>query len=143
MKNTLIADTGYWYALFNNRDRHHQRVVEYTSRCNKNLITTWPVITETCYMLSSRHSIMASIRFLELGATEMFTVFQLEQEHMLRASMLMQKYADLPMDLADASLVILAEELGHGRILSTDQRDFRTYRWKNHQPFENLLLPDS
>lgn len=40
-------------------------------------------------------------------------------------------------------LVILAEELGHGRILSTDQRDFRTYRWKNHNPFQNLLLPDS
>lgn len=37
---------------------------------------------------------------------------------------------------------LLAEALGHGRILSIDQRDFRTYRWKNHQPFENLLLPD-
>jgi predicted nucleic acid-binding protein len=52
----------------------------------------------------------------------------------------MQKYADLPMDLAVASLVILAEELGHGRKLSTDQRDFKTYRWKNHKPFQNLLL---
>ena len=142
MKNTLIADTGYWYALLNNRDSHHQRVVDFTSSCNKNLITTWPVITETCYLLSSRSSISAARRFLELGATEMFTVFQLEQEHMLRASLLMQKYADLPMDLADASIVILAEELGHGRILSTDQRDFNTYRWKNHEPFENLLLPD-
>ena len=57
--------------------------------------------------------------------------------------MLIKKYADLPMDLADASLVILAEELGHGRILSTDLRYFRTYRWKNHNPFQNLLLPDS
>jgi hypothetical protein len=55
---------------------------------------------------------------------------------------LMQKYADLPMDLADASLVILAEELGHGRIFSTDQRDFKAYRWKNHKPFQNLLLPE-
>lgn len=43
------------------------------------------------------------------------------------------------MDLADASLVLLAEELGHGRIVSTDKRDFRTYRWKNHEPFTNLL----
>ena len=41
-----------------------------------------------------------------------------------------------------AYLVILASELGHGRILSTDQRDFHCYRWKNHPPFENLLLPD-
>jgi uncharacterized protein len=51
----------------------------------------------------------------------------------------MQQYANLPMDLADASLVILAEELGHGRILSVDYRDFNTYRWKNNQPFQNLF----
>ena len=38
---------------------------------------------------------------------------------------LMSQYSDLPMDLADASLVVLAEYLGHGRILSVDQRDFR------------------
>jgi len=53
----------------------------------------------------------------------------------------MEKYADLPMDLADASLVILAGHLGHGRILSTDQRDFQAYRWKQREPFRNLLLP--
>ncbi len=53
----------------------------------------------------------------------------------------MQRYVDLPMDLADASLVILAEERGSGRILSTDERDFATYRWKNHKPFKNVLLP--
>ncbi|HMJ53545.1 MAG TPA: hypothetical protein VK540_15770 [Polyangiaceae bacterium] len=51
----------------------------------------------------------------------------------------MTKYRDLPMDLADASLVILAEELGSGRILSTDKRDFGGYRWKNRKPFRNLL----
>ncbi|MEC8434908.1 MAG: hypothetical protein VXZ27_03640 [SAR324 cluster bacterium] len=45
------------------------------------------------------------------------------------------------MDLADASLVLLAEHLGHGRIVSTDERDFQTYRWKQHHPFTNLLLP--
>jgi hypothetical protein len=43
------------------------------------------------------------------------------------------------MDLADASLVLLAEELGSGRIVSTDQRDFNAYRWKHREPFENLL----
>ncbi|MEI6446196.1 MAG: hypothetical protein WCO29_24485 [Nostocales cyanobacterium ELA583] len=52
----------------------------------------------------------------------------------------MEKYANLPMDLADASLVILAEHLGHGRIFSVDQRDFNTYRWKQNYPFENLLF---
>jgi hypothetical protein len=56
-----------------------------------------------------------------------------------RSAPLMRRYATLPMDLADASLVLLAEHLGHGRILSTDERDFRTYRWKNRKPFHNLL----
>lgn len=41
--------------------------------------------------------------------------------------------------LADASLVVLAEEIGHGRILTTDTRDFQTYRWKERRPFQNLL----
>ena len=65
----------------------------------------------------------------------------MESGHLVRIRQLMNKHAELPMDLADASLVILAEELGHGRILSTDLRDFRSYRWKNNQPFENLQLP--
>jgi predicted nucleic acid-binding protein len=53
---------------------------------------------------------------------------------------LLEKYAALSMDLADATLVLLAEWLGHGRILSVDRRDFDAFRWKNRHPFENLLL---
>jgi predicted nucleic acid-binding protein len=47
------------------------------------------------------------------------------------------------MDLADASLVLLAEEFGEGRIVSTDERDFHAYRWKSHHQFSNLLLIQS
>ena len=43
------------------------------------------------------------------------------------------------MDLADASLVIMAEALGEGRIVSTDERDFHTYRSNNQRPFSNFL----
>lgn len=52
----------------------------------------------------------------------------------------MDTYHALPMDLADGSLVILAEELGSRRSFSTDQRDFHTYRWKAQKPFRNLLV---
>jgi len=76
------------------------------------------------------------IRKITLG---MVKVFDLEQTHYPRIEQLMEKYRDLPMDLADASLVILAEELGQGRILSVDYRDFNTYRWKNTEPFNNLF----
>lgn len=52
---------------------------------------------------------------------------------------LMKKYADLPMDLADASLVVLAEEIKEDRILTTDFRDFNIYRWQDNKKF-NILL---
>lgn len=71
-----------------------------------------------------------------------FDLFTLERQHAPRITSLMQQYAELPMDLAHASLVILAEDLGHGRILSTDQRNFNKYRWKQRQPFRNLLLEE-
>ncbi|NDJ24733.1 hypothetical protein GS682_24430 [Nostoc sp. B(2019)] len=53
---------------------------------------------------------------------------------------LMEKYADLPMNMADASLIVLAEYLRHGRILTVNQRDFSTYRLNNNHPFKNLLM---
>jgi predicted nucleic acid-binding protein len=45
------------------------------------------------------------------------------------------------MDFADALMVILAEHLGHGRVVSTDQRDFGVYRWKSQYSFDILLKP--
>ncbi|MEZ5672174.1 MAG: hypothetical protein R3E08_07200 [Thiotrichaceae bacterium] len=69
-----------------------------------------------------------------------FQIFEITSVHRRRITELMQKYIDLPMDFADASLVILAEEIGDRRILSTDKRDFTTYRWKQNQPFQNLLM---
>ena len=67
-------------------------------------------------------------------------IFDLSVSDLPRLEALMQKYRDLPMDLANASLVVLAEELGSGRILSTGPRDFGAYRFKSRRPFENLLL---
>ena len=142
MTNTLIADTGFWYALINKTDKYHPVAMTFMSTCRKKLITTWPVITETCYLLQSRHGIKATQQFLKMGSLALFETFSLSHSQMPEIALLMEKYADLPMDLADASLVILAANLGHGQILSTDQRDFRAYRWKNREPFQNLLLPD-
>jgi uncharacterized protein len=51
---------------------------------------------------------------------------------------LMKKYADVPMDLADACLVDLATQTGRGRILTLDS-DFKIYRWGRNRAFEMLL----
>ena len=58
----------------------------------------------------------------------LFVTYEFRPEQLLRMIGLMQKYADVPMDLADASLGVLVEALGHGRIFFTDMRDFKTYR---------------
>ncbi|NCA90400.1 MAG: PIN domain-containing protein [Gammaproteobacteria bacterium] len=135
----IIADTGFWLALANRRDRWHQAATAWLAQSREGLITTWPVATETCHLLLSRvgeHAQRAFIQSLRDGAAELFSI---EHKHLPRIAELMGQYADLPMDLADASLVVLAEALGHGRILSTDERDFHTYRWKRHAPFDNQL----
>jgi predicted nucleic acid-binding protein len=84
----------------------------------------------------------ALFKFIESGTRGAFELFELQPRHFPTLLKLMQKYRDLPMDLADASLVVAAEELGSGRILSTDRRDFGAHRWKNRRPFKNLLAID-
>lgn len=135
----IIADTGFWLALANRGDHHHEAARQALSKLSEPLITTWPVLTETCHLLASRLGADAAIRFVRSARDGALELFALEASHFPRIELLMNKYRDLPMDLADASLVVLAEELGSGRILSTDRRDFRTYRWKNRKPFRNLL----
>jgi len=135
----IIADTGFWLALANVRDRHHGLARKALSSLREPLVTTWPVLTETCHLLAARLGARVAQEFIIRGARGAFELFRLEPNHLPRVVELMRKYEDLPMDLADASLVILAEELGSGRILSTDARDFHTYRWKNRRPFRNLL----
>lgn len=138
----VIVDTGFWLALADRSDRLHSRAQAGLSKIKEPLISTWPVLTETCHLLASRLGVASRQAFIRSYAEGAFEVFELRREHAPRIAALMEKYADLPMDLADASLVILAEHLGHGRILSTDRRDFRSYRWKQRQPFVNLLLGD-
>jgi predicted nucleic acid-binding protein len=135
----IIADTGYWLALANVCDRHHHAAKQALSGLREPLITTWPVMTETCHLLAARLGAIAHERFVESALRGAFAIFALQPSHLPRILELLKKYRDLPMDLADASLVILAEELGSGKILSTDSRDFGAYRWKNRKPFRNLL----
>ena len=135
----ILADTGFWLALANSRDRYHAIATRTLAGLSEALITTWPVLTEACHLMVARLGPMAAERLMTSGARGAFQIFELERSHLPRVAELMAKYRDLPMDLADASLVILAESIGSGRILSTDKRDFGTYRWKNRKPFRNLL----
>ena len=136
----IIADAGFFYALIDRRDAWHSRAVSALDTQAEGWITTWPVLTEATHLLMrwiGPDAVQALLREVADGA---IAVWSWPLAHTERMVQLMARYASLPMDLADASLVLLAEELGHGRILTTDARDFGAYRFKSQQPFQNLLL---
>lgn len=135
----IIVDTGFWVALANKNDNYHEAAQRTFNQYNEDLITTWCVITETCYFLQTRGGIQASINFIDAMSKGLFQIFDVKHFHIPRIKDLMNKYKNVPMDLADASIVILAEEYQIGRIFSLDFRDFQIYRWNERYVFENLL----
>lgn len=136
----VIADTGYWVALLSREDKNHALAQAASLRFeDEGFITTHAVIAEACHMLAQWSRPERAYGFLEILAENEVEIFEIANDALLPMARLMRKYKNLPMDYADATLILLAEELKHGRILTTDRRDFGTYRWKNHYPFESLL----
>jgi uncharacterized protein len=136
----LIIDSGFLIALLNKKDQYHRKAsLQIRSFSTRKWISTWAIITEASHILAREQAFHALQRILNLFENGGLALFHIEIHHIPRLKELLEKYQDLPIDLADASLILLAEDLGHGDILSTDMRDFRTYRWKNHNPFSNLF----
>ena len=136
----IIVDTGFWVALANKNDNYHEAVKKTFAKYNEPLITTWCVVTENCYFLQSRRGVEGAITFINAMSKGLFEVFEMKNNDVLRIRELMTKYKDLPMDLADASLVVLAEKCQTGRILSLDIKDFSIYQWGNNNYFDNLFI---
>jgi uncharacterized protein len=136
----IAVDAGFIYALIDPKDAWHARAAALThTAASEGWITTWPALTEASHLLAHRMGVAFSAALMDDVADGTLTLWQLPADAATRMATLMRKYASLPMDLADATLLLLAEHLGHGRILSTDMRDFGAYRWKNRKPFKNLL----
>lgn len=135
----IAVDTGFLYALADRSDAWHQRALAQVNTAQEGWLTTWSVLTETTHLLQRRLGTEFAIALMREVADGALHVWEIAPAARTRMPTLMQRYANLPMDLADASMVLLAEHLGHGRILTTDQRDFGAYRWKSQKPFHNLL----
>jgi uncharacterized protein len=134
-----IVDTGFLVALLHDQDMHHAKAITFVDIDTEQWVTTWPVITEAYYLLQKKMGTDAAqilVQEIENGGLHIWEMPLAQLPHMRK---LLSKYKQLPMDLADASLVLLAEHLGHGRILTTDQRDFGAYRWKSRKPFTDLM----
>jgi predicted nucleic acid-binding protein len=136
----IAVDAGFIYALVDPKDAWHARAAAFThTAADEGWITTWPALTEASHLLAHRLGVAFAAALMDDVAEGAITLWEPPADAVARMAAPMRKYASLPMDLADASLMLLAEHLGHGRILSTDMRDFGAYRWKNRKPFRNLL----
>ena len=135
----IAVDTGFFYALADVRDAHHGAAVSWQDSVREGWMTTWPVLTEAVHLLERRIATASAIDLVQEVADGNILVWNIPPDAFRTIPALMKRYANLPMDLADASLVLLAGHLGHGRILTTDERDFGAYRWKSRKPFRNLM----
>lgn len=135
----ILLDAGYLIALLDSDDTHHERAKALAYTRSEGWVTTWPVISEAIYLLESHVHLDCALGVLDAVHSGSITIWDIPKTSALGIKKLMKKYSALPMDLADASMVLLAEYLGHGRILTTDQRDFGVYRWKTQKPFQDLM----
>ncbi len=139
----ILTDTGPLVALFDPQDALHASSADALETVRESLITTVPVLTEAFHMLTPASQGSDRLRdFILQGGLSVWFSSAVSLE---RAFELMEQYADHPMDLADASLVSAAEELGTRKIFTLDLDDFETYRVKRghrHYSFEILAPRD-
>lgn len=135
----ILVDTGPLVALFDPQDAQHARCGTVLSGVREPLVTTIPVLTETFHMLHPASIGSARLRdyIMEGG----ISVWFMDSSSLERAFELMETYADHPMDMADASLVVAAEKLVTKTVFTIDRKDFYTYRVRHghrHYPMEVL-----
>ena len=136
MLNTVLIDTGPLIALFDRDDKYHTSIIEFIKNTNYRFISTTAVLTETMYMLD--FNIAVQLNFLEWIMKEGVIIHEIKQSNIKRIIDLTRKYSDRPMDFADATLVIAAEERGIRQIISIDS-DFDIYRLYNKMKIENIF----
>lgn len=132
----ILVDSGPLIALFNGNDQYHAASVAFVKANRSELVTTIASITETLHLLSFNRN--AQIDFLEWVYAGAVTIESIETADLQRIIELTKKYADLPMDFADACLVLLGEKFNIDTIATID-RDFDVYRIEGKRPFTTLI----
>lgn len=136
MRNILV-DAGPLIALFDKSDQYHLKSLRFMKGFHGYLSTTWPVITEVSHMLD--FSVKAQLSFLEWINRGGLQVVDLSDQHLFRMTALTEKFSDVPMDLADASLVAIAETLKILEIATIDS-DFYVYRDVRNNYLTNVFI---
>jgi uncharacterized protein len=130
----MLVDAGPLVALIDESDGHHDKCVAAAEEIREPLLTVWPAFGEAMYLLRfSLEAQDALWQYVERGALR---IADLDLEDCARMRYLMRKYRDLPMELADAALVALAERERMNRIFTIDRRDFLIYKPAGMKRFE-------
>ena len=138
MKNiqNSIIDAGSLIALFNKDDRFHNKIIDFLRDYEGYLYTTWPVVTEVMHMLKSNHQCQINfLKFIERGGLE---VLNISNKSISRIINLFEQYQDVPVDLADATLIVLSEQQNINNIITIDS-DFYIYRNKDNEYIRNIF----
>jgi uncharacterized protein len=122
----VLIDAGPLVAILHQEDQNHERCVGTLRSLDEPLGSVWPVVCEAMHLL--RFSWGSQDVLWNLIATEGIRMLGIGREDVPRMRELMRKYRDLPMDLADAALVRIAERETIRRIFTIDRRDFHIYR---------------
>ncbi|MEW6623423.1 MAG: PIN domain-containing protein [Bacillota bacterium] len=135
MKKCLI-DAGPLIALFDRDDQYHEAVINFLELYEGRLYTSWPVITEVLHMLD--FNVQTQIDFLEWIQRDALEIIDISKENLLRLIELSKKYSDVPMDFADATLILISESEGIKEIISIDT-DFYIYRNLRKEYLKNIF----
>ncbi len=134
---SVLADTGPLVALFSARDTHHANAQAWFKSFRGNLLTTWPVLTEVTHLLAHPHLVSRFMRWVSQGGAH---VFEMPAQAVVEIAELMERYESSGMDLADASLVWLADQIGIARVISIDEGGFSVFRTASGVAITNEFL---
>ena len=138
--NAWLVDTGPFVAYFDSSDPNHESVAERLDGFSGTLVTTDAVITEVMYFLSDTNGGPGAFAEL-LVVSDARIVGSTQPRQLLDATKLMSRYADTPMDFADSTLVLAAQDTGILDILTLDLRGFSTYVPAKGKRFQLVLKP--
>jgi len=141
LKNILV-DTDFWLAINNPNDKYHKKAMTWlidNQDASYRFVTTWIVMCESFFLIKNLVSYQKAVDLFESYSRSEFDIFDLRKEESSRVITIMKKYEDLDIDLADVSLVVLAEQLNTGDILTVDNNDFNALRWNRNKQFKKLL----
>jgi predicted nucleic acid-binding protein len=137
MPERVIIDSGPLIALFDKDDYYHQKAIEFMKKFKGELLSNYAVITEVSHLLD--FSVSVQIDFLQWIFDGGITIEDITPDDLLRIINLTEKYSDLPMDFADASLVVLCERMKIRDVASVDS-GFAIYRTREKKAFKNVFL---